>query len=163
MAATCCPLSGCDEYATFYDTDIRTARKEHKCFECGEAIPARAKYEHISMLFDGSWDSFKLCLSCMEIGDHFNCDGRTLGTLWEDLADNFFPDMKAGGQCMDGLSPEAKARLIDKRMEWYFDQDEIDDGAWEDWPRHKERQRPIIAERLHDAERFHGTVLFGDD
>jgi hypothetical protein len=122
MTAACCPLSSCDESATVYNQDERTARKDHACFECGETIPARSRYEHISMLFDGHWDSFKLCLSCREIGDHFTCGSRTLGILWEELEEYFFPDMKAGGPCMDGLSPEAKARLFERRLKWMEEQ-----------------------------------------
>src|SRR5271156_2961080 len=141
----CCPLSSCDDYATVYDVEERTARKEHQCYECCGAIPSRARYEHISMLFDGKWDSFRLCLLCREIGDHFACgNGRTLGTLWSDLEENFYPDMKAGGPCMDGLSPAAKHLLIDRRMAWYFDQDEIDDQQWDGWTPDKP-PRPLLA------------------
>lgn len=130
----CCPLSGCDEYATVYNTSVRVARKEHRCYECRDPIPRGATYEYISMLFDGCWDDFKLCLLCKEIGDHFTCEsGRVLGEMWNELEEYFFPDMKCGGQCMEGLSPEAKRRLIDKRMEWYFDQDECRDGQWDGW------------------------------
>lgn len=157
----CCPLSGCDEPATVYNTKIHTSRKEHVCYECRETIPAKTKYEYISMLFDGSWDSFRLCLSCTEIGDHFNCGGRVLGTMWEELQENFFPDMKAGGPCMAGLSPDAKARLIDARMEWYFDQDEINDDVWSDWPKHRDRQRPC-KEPVIEEDPSH-SVLMGDE
>jgi hypothetical protein len=50
-----------------------------------------------------------------------------------------------GGPCLDGLSPAAKLKLVERRMAWYLDQDEIDDSAWEDWPRHRDRQRPLVA------------------
>lgn len=45
---------------------------------------------------------------------------RIIGQLWEELQDNFFPDMKAGGPCMKGLSPEAKAFMFEQRTEWLF-------------------------------------------
>lgn len=154
----CCPLREADEAATVYNSETRTARKDHVCYECRKAIPRRTKYVHISMLFDGTWDDFKLCLLCEEIGDHFSCGrGRLLGELWSDLQQYFFRDMSAGGTCMDGLSPAAKGRLFEARMEWYFDQDEIDDSAWEDWPKHRDRQREI---RTPVDNR---TVLFGDE
>ena len=142
----CCPLSECDETATVYDVSKRRARKEYQCCECRGAIGLGELHEHTSMLFDGAWSSYRMCLLCREIGDHFSCgNGRILETLWSDLEENFFPDMVAGGPCMQGLSPAAKARLVERRMTWYFDQDEIDDGAWEDWPKHRDRQRPIRA------------------
>ena len=123
----CCPLQDCDgDRATVYNTTERKARKEHTCYECRGKIAKGTRYEYVSMLFDGSWDDFKLCSLCREIGDHFSCgNGRILGELWSDLEENFFPDMKAGGPCMEGLSPEAKQFLIDRRMAWYYEQDEI--------------------------------------
>ncbi len=142
--AMCCPLQGADECATVYNRRARVARKDHACFECEKTIPRGSKYEYVSMLFDGHWDDFKTCLPCSEIGDHFTCYedgvGRIVGQLWSDLQENFFPDMKAGGPCMEGLSPAAKQKLIDERMEWYFEQDEIDDGAWEDYVTKKDPQ-----------------------
>lgn len=103
MAAVCCPLQECDEYATVYNVDKRRARKEHRCCECRDPIPVGALHEYITMLFDGAWSSSRVCLLCSEIGDHFACGA------------------------------------------WYFDQDEIDDSAWEDWPKNRDRQRPLIS------------------
>lgn len=145
--ATCCPLQECDEYVTVYERTQRRSRKDHECCECGAgAIKRGDLYDDISMLFDGSWSSWRECLLCAEIGDHFSCGGgRVAGTLWSDLEENFFPDMRMGGPCMAGLSPEAKLKLVERRMAWYFDQDEIDDSDWEDWPKHRDRQRPQAA------------------
>lgn len=116
----CCPLSGSDdgEYVQGHAVKLRTARKEHKCYECGEVIMPDSKYEYASGVFDGSGFSHKTCMSCREIRDHFSCAGFIYGQLWEDLENNFFPDMKAGGPCMEGLSPEAKGRLFDERLRW---------------------------------------------
>lgn len=143
--SVCCPLSECDDYATVYSTSRRRARKEHACCECRDPIAVGQEHEYISMLFDGAWSDHRLCLLCSEIGDHFACGrGRTLETLWEDLEQYFFPDMRMGGPCMEGLSPAAKLKLVERRMAWYFDQDEIDDSVWEDWPKNRDRQRPRL-------------------
>lgn len=142
----CCPLSECDETADVFNVVQRRARKEHVCCECRDPITVGTLHEHVSMFYDGSWSSYRQCLVCSEIGDHFSCGrGRIVETLWDDLENNFFPDMRMGGPCMDGLSPAAKMKLVDRRMRWYFDQDEIDDGEWEDWPDHRDRQRPLRA------------------
>ena len=142
----CCPLSEPDEYCKVYNVDQRRARKEHVCGECGDTIGVGELHEYITMLFDGQWSTHRQCLLCSEIGDHFSCGrGRLLETLWDELRDSFFPDMVAGGPCMQGLSPAAKQKLIDARMEWYFDQGEIEDSAWEDWPKHRDRQRQVRA------------------
>lgn len=143
--SVCCPLSEADDTATVYNVERRRARKEHACCECREPITIGQEHEYISMLFDGSWSDHRLCLLCSEIGDHFACGGRVAGTLWSDLEENFFPDMRMGGPCMAGLSPAAKLKLVERRMAWYFNQDEIDDSIWEDWPKHRDRQRPQLA------------------
>jgi hypothetical protein len=51
------------------------------------------------------------------------------GEVWNQLEENFFPDMKAGGPCMTGLSPEAKRFMIDRRQEWLFASEIEVDGA----------------------------------
>lgn len=146
----CCPLQEVDEHCTVWNETSRTARKEHVCVECREPIKKGELHQYVSSLFDGHWSTHRTCLLCVEIGDHFSCGrGRYTEMLWSDLEENFFPDMSAGGPCMQGLSPAAKQKLIDARMKWYFEQDEIDDSAWEDWPKHRDRQRPlrVVVER----------------
>jgi hypothetical protein len=140
---TCCPISANDgDGPSCSSSEIRKARKSHICYECRGTISPGERYKYESGIWDGRADSFKTCLLCIEIRDHFSCGGWLYGQMWSDLRENFFPNMTAGGPCMDGLSPEAKQRLIDARMAWYFAQDEIDDSAWEDWPKHRDRQRP---------------------
>lgn len=122
MTATCCPLSSNDSDAAWCQRVIvRTARKTHTCVECYEVIAVGSRYEYISGIWDGSPASFKTCSSCVEIRDHFACNGWLFGKIWSDIEDNFFPDMKAGGPCMEGLSPEAKARLFERRLKWMED------------------------------------------
>lgn len=123
MAETmCCPLESGDyaDAADFHTSTIRKAAKDHRCYECREAIPKGSKYEYASGCWDGIVDTFKTCLSCVEIRNHFSCGrGFIYGQLWDDLEQNFFPDMKAGGPCMKGLSPAAKSRLFELRMKWW--------------------------------------------
>jgi hypothetical protein len=131
----CCPLSGNDDgdSATCYSESVRTARKEHACGECDDTIKKGERYEYVSGIWDGRASSYKTCLLCVEIRSHFACGkGWLFGELWSDLRENFFPDMAAGGPCMTGLSPAAKAKLIDMRMEWYLAQDESrHDDRWD--------------------------------
>jgi hypothetical protein len=125
MSAMCCPLSRPDGRADLYESAIRTARKAHVCEECGKAIAPGERYENVEMLYDGDWSSNHTCLMCVEIRDHFSCgEGSCIGLLWSDLEENFFPDMKAGGPCMEGLSPAAKAELCARRLEWVLEHDE---------------------------------------
>lgn len=118
----CCPLAEADESALVWNRTTRKARKDHKCVECGDTIHKQQSYDYTSMLYDGQWTTWRTCLLCAEIGDHFACgNGRIVGELWSDLKDNFFPSMKAGGPCMEGLSPDAKSRLFDLRTAWLLE------------------------------------------
>lgn len=118
----CCPLeSGDGESAEFHSTAIVLAAKDYRCCECSEAIAKHARHEVVRGMWDGSWSRYRTCLSCVEIRNHFSCDGWIYGQIWSDIEENFFPDMRAGGPCMEGLSPEAKARLFERRLKWQED------------------------------------------
>jgi hypothetical protein len=119
----CCPLGGGhDAPASVHVTTVVKAAKDHRCTECREMIPKGSKYENAKGLWDGHWSTFKTCLSCVEIRNHFTCEsGWEYGSVWSQLEENFFPDMKAGGPCMAGLSPAAKDRLFTRRMQWLED------------------------------------------
>ena len=54
----------------FYQVN-RLSRKEHKCCECGQAITPGTKYEYSSGIWDGRPDSFKTCMSCVEIREEY--------------------------------------------------------------------------------------------
>lgn len=119
----CCPLSSNSDgpSATVHTMRTRRAAKDHRCSECRETIARGKRYEYVTGCWDSSWSTYRTCLSCVEIRDHFQCEGWIYGQLWPDLEENFFPDMKAGGPCMEGLSPEAKARLFERRLQWMED------------------------------------------
>jgi len=87
-------------------------------------------HERVTGKWDQSVDTHRTCLSCVEIRDHFACgNGWIFGSVMTDLEENFFPDMMAGGPCMDGLSPAAKARLFELRLQWLFDNTDPGCGA----------------------------------
>ena len=104
--------------AEVFHASIVTARKGHKCDECGEPIAPKQQYERISGKWDGSWSVWRLCLPCREIGSEFSEDGRTLGMLWEDLEANW--DEGAHLQaCLNRLTTvAAKERMRHQWMKW---------------------------------------------
>lgn len=58
----------CDyDPAEFYSASIRTARKSHKCEECGAPILPGDKYEAVVGKWDGNLDTFKTCEPCVDI------------------------------------------------------------------------------------------------
>ena len=125
MDIQCCALSAEHGDRASVCTDrIVTARKDHKCYECTAVIPKGAQYEFVKGCWDGAWSSYRTCLLCVEIRGHFACDeGWLIGEVWSQLEESFFPDMTAGGPCMTGLSPEAKAVLFDRRLRWFADEE----------------------------------------
>lgn len=129
----CCPLGEADGQAQCWTRTTRRARKPYLCSECDEVIEKGTKYDYMSMLWEGSWSTTRTCLVCAEIGDHFSCGSRVVGALWFDLEENFFPDMKAGGPCMDGLSPAAKAMLFERRTKWLLSSGIDQNGAPPPW------------------------------
>jgi len=72
---------------------IRTARKQHKCCECGEIIEPGQQYEFVSGATYGQWDTFKTCLTCRNIRDDYCPYGWYYGFLeehlWECLGLNY--------------------------------------------------------------------------
>ncbi len=133
----CCPLTDhCgDGSATVYKQRIVTARKRHRCGECRGPIAAGEQHERVDGLWDGEWETHRTCASCVEIRNHFACGGGWLfGQLWDDLAENFFPDMRAGGPCMSGLSVAARERLFAAKL--------AHDADEEDWPNAHRKEAP---------------------
>jgi len=107
-----------DGQADVLEGKIIKARKPHKCCECNETIHPGQRYERYSMLFNGRWSHHNTCLICAEIGEAFCCDGRLFGHLWEGF-DESDAWRRLTTSCFDKLqTPEAKAELRRRWMEW---------------------------------------------
>lgn len=123
MTVTCCPLSGGhDDGPSCSTTTVRTARKAHVCCECHAPIQPGEQYEYTSGIWDREPNTYKTCSFCREVRNHFACDGWIFERLWDDLAENFLPTMRAGGPCIAGLSPDAKGKLFAVRTAWKLNQ-----------------------------------------
>lgn len=146
----CCPLSSNDgDGPQCWSTVYPRARKAHECGECTHGIKPGSKYEKTTGIWDGSPDTHKTCLPCVEIRDHFACDGWIYGEVWNDIEENFFPDMVAGGPCLDGLSPAGKAYIFEQRLAW--------------WERlEMEDREQILLDRKQQAERDARNPIRGD-
>ena len=138
----CCPLSSAGESYKEVDQVISISPIDCECSECGSVIVADSKFEYFEGTNpdlldeedpDDEIDTYFTCMICVEIRDHFACDGWVFGQLWQDLQDNFFPDMRMGGPCMAGLSPAAKGALVDARLEWVMAGDSILPVALPPW------------------------------
>lgn len=120
----CCAISNDDGDASeCLDSGVRRGRKNHRCGECYEAIPKGTLHEFYKLAYDGRVSTERTCLVCAEIRTHFSCDGSWIfGQVWESLAESLFPSMTAGGECLTGLSPAAKAKLFEACLEHILDE-----------------------------------------
>lgn len=63
------------------------ARKNHQCGECREGIPPGKTYERVKGLWDDRWYTFKTCLGCVRIREHFCAHGWVYGDLAEQVSE----------------------------------------------------------------------------
>lgn len=65
MECYCEPME-VEEYCTVWNVTWRTARKQHKCCECGEIINPGERYEHIFSVFEDEVTVYKTCQFCAD-------------------------------------------------------------------------------------------------
>ncbi len=89
-----CWIDECDP-VDFYKRDVRTARMEHECGECGRTIAAGEKYEYVSMLYEGSWWPAKTCEHCMWARQWLSvaCGGFVHHGVMEELEEHWLEDV----------------------------------------------------------------------
>ena len=51
----------------FFSETVNTARKAHRCSECGRAIEVGEQYENVAGKWDGDFSTFKTCLRCRAV------------------------------------------------------------------------------------------------
>jgi len=87
MSISCdCSNEGYD-HADIYQEEYPVARKPHRCCECGEIIQPGQKHHKVRGLWDGSWDTFRTCMTCYNIRDHYCSHGYVFGGLREALGE----------------------------------------------------------------------------
>jgi hypothetical protein len=73
----------------FYCKTEYTARKEHRCAECGKAIAPGQRYEKVVAKWDGSLGFFKTCSRCVALREHLAAHVRCFcwshGNLLSDI------------------------------------------------------------------------------
>jgi hypothetical protein len=86
-----CMIDGADGPCTFWRRVERTARKAHKCAECGRQIQAGEKYLYSASLFEGDFSVDKMCAHCKVAADWLteNCGGYLTCGVGEDIVGHF--------------------------------------------------------------------------
>ena len=109
--------------ASFFERKTRKANKTHICGECGDKISSGQKYEHVKGNWDGCFETYKTCLTCLEIRSRLFCSFH-YESIWEDLSDyDFIPNMAN----LLEFSPQAQQKLIEHCVLNLCDFDEDDD------------------------------------
>lgn len=79
----------CDyEYPEFFSSYIQTARKEHRCGECGCTIQPGEKYEYVCGKWDGCVSVEKTCERCYDlrkwVSNNIPCFCWAYGNVYDD-------------------------------------------------------------------------------
>lgn len=115
----CCLTSDFDaDHQDFYHEEMRVARKEHRCRECGKTIKPRERYNRATGKTGNHIWSNATCVICDEVRKHFYCYGGWLfGALWDDVREQLFEN-GFRFECMKGLSIEAREALLNDWRRW---------------------------------------------
>lgn len=89
-----CRIQDCDEPWDLFHAKTVTARKEHKCNECGRVIAKGESYHRANALADGRFDTFKLCAHCDAASEWLTvvCNGYIYGDIGEELEEHWHED-----------------------------------------------------------------------
>ena len=105
----------------FYSEAWRTARKVHKCYECGRKIEPGEKYEVVSGVWDGDFETYKTCNDCHTARSMFFPSGYSFGMMWQDIVDYIGEcDGEIPEKCISGLTQRSRDRVLEQ-IERCFD------------------------------------------
>ena len=83
---TCdCSIDYGGETCSVHKEVMRIAHKQHKCCECDKPILPGDQYEYATGCWDGSWSTYKTCLSCKFLRDRYCSHGFMYGHLFEQI------------------------------------------------------------------------------
>ena len=124
----------CDgDPASFYISEDRKARKQHKCYECRAVIEPGERYEHARGCWEGTISTFKTCVLCLEIRQWARisvpCFCFNHGDLLENIRDMV---TEVRRDCPAGFVMEWGRRVVKIERRRFG----------EHWPRMFQRRRP---------------------
>lgn len=80
-----------DDGPDVYAKSERKARKRYRCYECAHHVEPGETYEHVSSLYDGSWQITRTCCRCLDarkyIEAHAPCFCWAHGNMLDDARD----------------------------------------------------------------------------
>lgn len=118
MSECACLYADVDGICDLVNIQIVKARKPFQCCECRRKLPKGTSHEVERGLYEGSWFRDRTCLICVEVRKHFYCDGYTVSTLWEDMAEQIWSGGAFRFECLSGLSVEAREFVLARWRIW---------------------------------------------
>lgn len=97
---------------SLYISELRTARKQHKCGECYRPIMSGERYQHVRGVWNGEPETHKTCQHCL-VGQNLlmdECGGFLHGGIDEDLAEHIHELLP--------WSMKAARLVVGMRREW---------------------------------------------
>jgi len=81
----------CDSYTYPYYERCHTARKQHKCYDCGRGIEPGQWYMAVGGMCEGEWWNGKICRRCWSmlswVKAHIPCVCVSFGNMREELVE----------------------------------------------------------------------------
>lgn len=68
-----------------HNAEMRTARKDYKCSECGEEIKRGSRYEYVRGKWDVYFETYRTCEICIDIRRVLFCNGYAYEFMIADL------------------------------------------------------------------------------
>lgn len=87
MSFACDCSCDSDNYPEFYVEEYPISRKEHECCECGELIKKGQKYQKVAGKWDGDFQTYKTCMTCVKIRDTYCPNGSYFTGLADLICD----------------------------------------------------------------------------
>ena len=79
------------DYPDFFTSNLRKARKQHRCYECFRQIEAKEEYENVVGKWDGQISGYKTCSFCLVARKWLSkeCGGYVYSCVLEDLREHW--------------------------------------------------------------------------
>ena len=119
-----CVIEGCDpndglECELFSET-IRTARKPHRCGECGRIIEPGEKYENAVGKWDGDFCTEITCADCLSLRKTFFCSWlyQNIWNEFEEWLRDWVLSESPVLYRIENLTPRAREKVLQMVGEW---------------------------------------------
>jgi len=83
------------------ESRVLRTRKEHRCYECSDVIPAGSRCCKATCLYEGSWWTAYRCVSCATYAEYISMETETCplwGHLHDFVTDNEFNYLRPEGE-----------------------------------------------------------------